>query len=123
MEQPEIAAPRRYLFIGGSHAATEGNVMADRGHEVIVCAVNRWRPNKTAVEEMAARAEEALRELSPNDVVVLHLFDNVAYMARSEEGGDLPIRPRETWSWLGRTGSSCSSRTHCYCCGCLRAGK
>jgi len=86
------APARRYLFIGGSHAATEGNVMADRGHEVIVCAVSGWRPNKTAVEEMAARVEEALLELTPNDVIVLHLFDNVAYMARSEEGGDLPIR-------------------------------
>jgi hypothetical protein len=66
--------------------------MADRGHEVIVCAVSGWRPNKTAVEEMAARTEEALRELLPSDVIVLHLLDNVAYMARSEEGGDLPIR-------------------------------
>jgi hypothetical protein len=66
--------------------------MADRGHEVIVCAVSGWRPNKTAVEEMAARVEEALLELSPNNVIVLHLFDNIAYMARSEEGGDLPIR-------------------------------
>jgi hypothetical protein len=59
---------------------------------VIVCAVSGWRPNKTAVEETMARVEEALLELSPNDVIVLHLFDNIAYMARSEEGGDLPIR-------------------------------
>ncbi len=92
VEQPDTLAPRRYLFTGGSHAASEGNVMADRSHEVIVCTVSGWRPNKTAVEEMAARVEEALRELSPNDVIILHLFDNVAYMARSEEGGDLPIR-------------------------------
>jgi hypothetical protein len=92
IDQQDTATIRRYLFIGGSHAATEGNVMADRGHEVIVCAVSGWRPNKTAVEEMSARVEEALLELSPNDVIVLHLFDNVAYMARSEEGGDLPIR-------------------------------
>jgi hypothetical protein len=92
VEQPESAAPRRYLFISGSHAATKGNVMADRGHEVIVWAASGWRPNKTAVEEMAARAEQALKELLPSDVVVLHLFDNIAYMARSEERGDLPIR-------------------------------
>ncbi len=80
IEQQDTAAIRRYLFIGRSHAATEGNVMADRGHEVIVCAVSGWRPNKTAVEEMAAMVEEALLELPPNDVIVLHLFDNVAYM-------------------------------------------
>jgi hypothetical protein len=51
-----------------------------------------WRPNKTAVEEMCEKAEEALTMITTNDVVVVHLFDNVSYMARSEEGGDLPIR-------------------------------
>jgi hypothetical protein len=84
--------PRRYLFIGGSHAKMEGNAMADRGHEVIICAASGWRPNKTAVEEMVSKVEEALLEMTPNDVIVLHLYDNIAYMARSEEGGDLPIR-------------------------------
>jgi hypothetical protein len=30
--------------------------------------------------------------MSDGDTVLIHCFDNVAYMARSEEGGDLPIR-------------------------------
>ncbi len=38
------------------------------------------------------KVEEALRQLTPNDVIVLHLYNNIAYMARSELGGDLPIR-------------------------------
>jgi hypothetical protein len=54
--------------------------------------VRGWRPNKTAVEEMSAKVEEALQYMTPHDVIILHLFDNVAYMSRSEEGGDLPIR-------------------------------
>ncbi len=83
---------RRYLFSGGSHAIKEGNAMADWGYEVIICAASGWRPNKTPVEELVIKVEEALRELTSNDVVVLHLYDNIAYMARSEEGGDLPIR-------------------------------
>ncbi len=41
---------------------------------------------------MTVKVEEALKLLTPNDVIILHLFDNVAYMSRSEEGGDLPIR-------------------------------
>jgi hypothetical protein len=82
----------RYLFIGGSHAKKEGSALADRGHEVVICAASGWRPNKTAVEEMCEKVEEALKMISPTDVVVVHLFDNVSYMARSEEGGDLPIR-------------------------------
>ncbi len=52
--------PCRYLFIGGSHARKE---RADRGHEVVICAVSSWRPNKTAVEEMCVKAEEALKML------------------------------------------------------------
>ena len=48
---------RRYLFIGGSHAIKEGNAMADRGHEVIICAASGWRPNKTAVEELVVKVE------------------------------------------------------------------
>jgi hypothetical protein len=84
--------PRGFLCIGGSHAFKEGNNLADRGHEVIICGVRGWRPNKTAVEEMTVKVEEALKLLSPNDVIILHLFDNVAYMSRIEEGGDLPIR-------------------------------
>jgi hypothetical protein len=82
----------RYLFIGGSHARREGNALAVRGHEVVICAASGWRPNKTAVEEMCEKAEEALKMITTNNVVVVHLFDNVSYMARSEEGGDLPIR-------------------------------
>jgi hypothetical protein len=93
MENRENDSPaRRYLFIGGSHAKKEGNAMVDRGHEVIICAASGWRPNKTAVEEMMVKVEEALLEMTPNDVVVLHLYDNIAYMARSEEGRDLPMR-------------------------------
>jgi hypothetical protein len=41
---------------------------------------------------MSAKVEEALQYMTPHDVIILHLFDNVAYMSRSEEGGDLPIR-------------------------------
>ncbi len=48
--------------------------------------------NKTAVEEMAAKMEKSLKLLSANDVIILHLFDNISYMARSEKEGHLPIR-------------------------------
>jgi hypothetical protein len=59
---------------------------------VITCAVGGWRPNKSAALDMTAKVEEALQLLTDDDIIVVHCFDNVAYMARSEEGGDLPIR-------------------------------
>ncbi len=35
---------------------------------------------------MAAKMEKSLKLLSANDVIILHLFDNILYMARSEKG-------------------------------------
>jgi hypothetical protein len=81
-----------FLVIGGSHAIREGESLKDLGYDVITCAVRGWRPNKSAVEDMTERVSEALLEISEDDIIVVHCFDNVVYMARSEEGGDLPIR-------------------------------
>jgi hypothetical protein len=36
---------------------------------------------------MAARVEEAVAEMTSDDFCLVHCFDNIAYMARSEEGG------------------------------------
>jgi hypothetical protein len=41
---------------------------------------------------MVTAVEEALQSMTEDDIVVVHCMDNIAYMARSEEGGDLPIR-------------------------------
>jgi hypothetical protein len=41
---------------------------------------------------MAEKVQEALRGLCEDDVIVVHCTDNTAFMARTEEGGDLPIR-------------------------------
>ncbi len=83
---------KKALVIGGSHTLREGKELASRGYEVICCAVPGWRPNKTACEDMAEKVAEAVTQLSPDDIVVIHCFDNISFMARSEEGGDLPIR-------------------------------
>jgi hypothetical protein len=74
----------------------------------VICAASGWRPNKTAVEEMCEKAEEALKMVSTNDVVVLHLFDNVSYMARSEEVGDLPMHPPLRHRTVPRGGRPCA---------------
>jgi hypothetical protein len=88
----ESSVTRRALVIGGSHAIKEANALADRGYEVITCAVAGWRPNKSAIEDMAEKVGEAVQHITKDDLVIVHCFDNVAFMSRSEEGGDLPIR-------------------------------
>ncbi len=93
---PELSGPDtrkpKFLFIGGSHSLREAQCLAAKGFEVITCAVSRWRANKTACEEMAEKVQEALRELCEDGVIIVHCNDNTAFMARTEEGGDLPIR-------------------------------
>jgi hypothetical protein len=83
---------RKMLVIGSSHSIRESEALAKKGIEVISVAARGWRPNVTACEDMAANVAEAVKQLSEDDCVVIHCFDNIAFMARSEEGGDLPIR-------------------------------
>jgi hypothetical protein len=66
-------------------------ILKDRGYDVMTCAVRGWRPNKSAPEDRAERVSEALQEINEDDIIVVHCFDNVVYMARSErEGGGGP---------------------------------
>jgi hypothetical protein len=88
---PDSRKPK-FLFIGGSHALREAECLANKGYEVVTCAVSGWRANKAASEEMAEQVQEALRGLCEDDIIVVHCCDNTEFMARTEEGGDLPIR-------------------------------
>jgi hypothetical protein len=90
-EQEETRKPK-FLVIGVSHALLEGEVLAGKGYDVITCAVSGWRANKTASEEMAEKVQEALRGLCEDNIIVVHCCDNTAFMARTEDSGDLPIR-------------------------------
>jgi hypothetical protein len=83
---------KKILVIGGSHSIRESEALSNRGFEVISVAARGWRPNLTACEDMAAKVEEAVAGMTSDDFCLVHCFDNIAYMARSEEGGDLPIR-------------------------------
>jgi hypothetical protein len=91
--------PTRFLLIGGSHTIREANSLSDRGYSVVTCSHRGFRPNLTACKEMAAKVEEALKSCNQSDVIIVHCYDNVAYMARTEEGGDLPIIQYTNGEW------------------------
>jgi hypothetical protein len=91
-ENAPVADRPRILLIGASHVVREGDILADRGYEVTLVSKPGWRATKGAVDEMVEKVKEALVNLSPHDVVVVQLLDNISYLARSDEGGDLPIR-------------------------------
>ncbi len=75
---------KKALVIGGSHTLREGNILDERGYNVISCAVGGWRPNKGACEDMVEKVTEALSMLSPTDIIVIHCFDNVWLDPRRE---------------------------------------
>jgi len=83
--------PLGFLLVGGSHTKREGDQLAERGFNVVTCSRSGWRPVKGLIADMAAKLENALKMTSGNTVIVCHMFDNVTYMCRTEDGGDLPI--------------------------------
>ncbi len=40
---------------------------------------------------MAAKLVESLKLLTANNMIILHLFDDILYMVRNEKEGHLPI--------------------------------
>jgi len=92
VETPVCTGKPRVLMIGASHVEREALILADRGYDVTVCSKPGWRATQGAAAEMAEKVEEALLEHRACDVVVLQTLDNSLYMARTVEGGDLPIR-------------------------------
>jgi len=85
----------KFLTIGGSHSIREGKSLAAKGYDVLTCAIGGWKPTESACKEMTASVEKSLASLTNDDIVVVHCWDNIAFMARTEEGGDLPIRKDE----------------------------
>jgi hypothetical protein len=85
-EKPKI------LTIGGSHAGRVGDEFESRGYTVLKVCTPGWRANKHPVLEIIPKVKEALATLSEKDVIIIECLDNTAYYARTEEGGDIPVR-------------------------------
>jgi hypothetical protein len=79
------------LMISASHGIRVSNILADRGYSVTICGRPGWRALKGTVKEMAEKVEESLGNMRTSDIVVVQILDSSSYMARTEEGGDLPI--------------------------------
>jgi hypothetical protein len=85
-EKPKI------LTLGGSHAGRVGDEFENRGYTMLKVCTPGWRANKHPVLEIIPKVKEALATLSEKDVIIIECLDNTAYYARTEEGGDIPVR-------------------------------
>ena len=79
-------------MVGASHTYREGDILADRGYQVTLCGEPGWRAHSYSAGAMKENLAKALEDMSSRDVIVVQCLDNTSYMARTEEGGDLPIR-------------------------------
>jgi hypothetical protein len=78
---------KKILVIGGSHSIREAEALSTRGFEVISVAARGWRLNLTACEDMAARVEEAVAEMTSDDFCLVHCFDNICSIHGEVRGG------------------------------------
>ena len=88
-EKPDI-----YIVIGASHAARTAAALEAGGAEVVKLTQPGWRVTRPKAAEMAGRLREALEKVDPNCIVVFQIFDSNFYLARTEEGGLVPICKR-----------------------------
>ena len=86
--------PNIYIVIGASHAARTAAALEAGGAEVVKLTQPGWRVTRPKAAEMAARVREALEKVDPNCIAVFQIFDSNFYLARTEEGGLVPICKR-----------------------------
>jgi len=91
-QEEEEPTRKKALVIGGSHAANIANELEHGGFETLRICKSGFRAIKPNVTSLLPKVSEELKKLGPDDVIILQMLDNVSYMGRTEEGGDLPIR-------------------------------
>ena len=88
------AKPDIYVVVGASHAARTAAALEAGGAEVVKLTQPGWRVTRPKAAEMAAKLREVLESVDPTCTVVFQIFDSNFYLARTEEGGLVPICKR-----------------------------
>ena len=86
----------RNIVVGASNASRTADALADIGSSVVKLTVPGWRITRPKVAEMAAKLQAALAAEDPDCVVVFEMFDANFFLARTEDGGMVPICKRGT---------------------------
>jgi hypothetical protein len=89
----------KIMMIGGSHAIRTADELEYRGHDVVRVCKSGFRAIKPTVASLLPKVREGLLKMGPTDPVIIQCLDNTAYLGRSEEGGDLPVRKIPTGAY------------------------
>ena len=81
----------KFIVIGASHASRTADALAATGVQVVKLVQPGWCITKTRVAELADQLKTALENEGDNCTVVYQILINNNYLARTEEGGLVPI--------------------------------
>ena len=84
--------PEKFVVVGASHAGRTADALVRTGAIVFKVVVPGWRIMKQTVAKMSDDLKLVLEEAGEDCTVVFQLFDANYYLAKSDEGGLLPIR-------------------------------
>ena len=86
--------PERFIVVGASHASRTADCLSACGASVVKLTVPGWRITRPKVADMAVRLKDALVEEGEECTVIYEMFDSNFFLARTEEGGLVPICKR-----------------------------
>jgi len=80
------------IVVGGSHACNMASVFEEKGYNVIKICKSGFRAVRQNVTDLQPLIAEGLKDMGPDDMAVVQCLDNTAYFARTEDGGDQPVK-------------------------------
>ena len=93
-----VGGKKRILVVGASNAKRTADAIQRKGHVVDKVVVTNWKVSKASVEGLAELVQKAVKECSP-ELVVVQLLDNILYLASSFDGTATQAARREDGSY------------------------
>ena len=83
--------PGRYIMVGASHASRTADALAASGQTVTKLTQPGWRITRPKVADMASKLHQLLKKEGADYTVVFEMLDSNFFLAKTEEGGMVPI--------------------------------
>ena len=78
-------------MVGASHASRTTDALAASGETVIKLTQPGWRITRLKVADMASKLSQILQKDGADCTVVFEMMDSNFFLAKTEEGGMVPI--------------------------------
>ena len=83
--------PSKYIVVGASHASRTADALAKSGETVTKLTQPGWRITRPKVADFASKLHQLLEKEGADCTVVFEMLDSNFFLAKTEEGGMVPI--------------------------------